>query len=315
MSNDIQNLNSANGKQSREPEKLDDFESARGPKGLQRSIRLSSLEEKESLLLSTIEETEKLIVAYSGGVDSSLLAYYARKALGDRAKVVIAVSPSLAQYELDAARSQADSFNWNLIEIKTDEVDKPEYQRNDQMRCYFCKSTLFAALDKLARDWEFKNIAYGANVDDLRDFRPGQKAAKEFNVLSPLQTAKLSKDEIRALAKQAGLPSWDRPQAACLSSRFPTWQPVTVTLLSQVERAEAYLHRLGFEQVRVRHHDHIARIELAQEELARLLTDTEAQRAVIEHLKSLGYEHVTVDLEGYKQGSSNRLLVDRGESA
>ena len=267
----------------------------------------NSLAEKEHLLIETLRTTERLIVAYSGGVDSSLLAHYARKVLGDQAKIVIAVSPSLAEYELDAARAQANAFEWDLIEIQTDEVDKPEYQRNDEMRCYFCKSTLFAALDKLAVDWHFKNVAYGANLDDMRDFRPGHKAAREFNVLSPLQTAQLSKEEIRSLAKKANLPSWDRPQAACLSSRFPTWQPVTVTLLSQVERAEAYLHEQGFEQVRVRHYDQIARIELGQDELPRLLTDPDAQRKVIDAFKNLGYKHITIDLEGYKQGSSNRL--------
>ncbi|HEY9682608.1 MAG TPA: ATP-dependent sacrificial sulfur transferase LarE [Oculatellaceae cyanobacterium] len=263
--------------------------------------------EKESLLLQTLEKTGKLIVAYSGGVDSSLLAYYARKVLGKNAKIVIAVSPSLAQHELDAARSQAISFNWELIEIQTDEVDNPEYQRNDQMRCYFCKSTLFTVLDRLVVDWNFNHIAYGANVDDLKDFRPGHKAAREFKVLSPLQTANLSKAEIRTLAQRAGLPSWNRPQAACLASRFPTWQPVTVNLLSKVERAEDYLHQLGFTQVRVRHYEHTARIELSQEELPRLLTDSAIQKLLIKQLKSLGYEHITIDLEGYKQGSSNRL--------
>ena len=267
--------------------------------------------EKKALLVDAIREAGRLIVAYSGGVDSSLLAFYARSVLGEGAKIVIAVSPSLAQSELDSARLQARQFDWDLIEINTDEVDNPEYQRNDEMRCYFCKNTLFKTLDEMARTAKIDNIAYGANMDDLKDFRPGHKAAREFKVLSPLQTAKLNKSEIRLLAQEAGLPSWDRPQAACLSSRFPTFQPVTVTLLSQVEKAEDYLRSLGFKQLRVRHHDDHARIEVDKGELGRLLHDTEMYSRIVARFKELGYKHVTVDLEGYRQGSANTLKGKR----
>ena len=274
---------------------------------LSRSVDRDALKAKEQLLVTAIKESEHLIVAYSGGVDSSLLAFYAREVLGERAKIVIAVSPSLATSELEAAREQATKFAWNLIEISTDEVDKPEYQRNDEMRCYFCKSTLFTTLTSMAEKQNIKNIAYGANMDDLKDFRPGHKAARESNVLSPLQTAKLGKEEIRVLAREANLPSWDRPQAACLSSRFPTFQPVTITSLSQVEKAEDYLRTLGFKQVRVRHHDDLARIEVDKTELQAMFQNVDNLSKITTELKRLGYQHVTLDLDGYQQGSANKL--------
>lgn len=271
------------------------------------STLTSSLLNKESMLKGIMKSAGQMIIAYSGGVDSSLLAYYARHVLGDAARIVIAISPSLAGEELDAAREQARAFDWNLIEIATDEVEKPEYQRNDAMRCYFCKSTLFETLSKMAESEGISSVAYGANVDDLKDFRPGHKAAREFNVLSPLQAAGLTKEEIRTLAKRAGLPSWDRPQAACLSSRFPTFEPVTIASLSHVELAEKYLHNMGFRQLRVRHHGDIARIEIAPEELPKMLSSKELFPQIVSELKRLGYSYVTLDLEGYRQGSANRL--------
>lgn len=287
----------------------------------------STLSEKERVLRETLERSGGLIVAYSGGVDSSLLAYYARQVLGERAKIVIAVSPSLAEEELSAARAQATHFHWDLIEIATSEVEKEEYRRNDALRCYFCKSTLFEELDKLAAEMNIAKVAYGANVSDLGDYRPGHRAAREHQVLSPLQTAQLAKDEIRELAKQAGLPSWDRPQAACLSSRFPTFEPVSVTLLTKVDKAEQVLHRLGFGQVRVRHHTLkgkpgvennagtdaetplLARIEIDAKELGRFAEEPELFERVNEELKALGYSFVTLDLGGYRQGSGNLAAI------
>jgi len=263
------------------------------------------LQHKEKTLLNRLGKLGGVVVAYSGGVDSSLLAYYARRALNENAKIVIAISPSLAQEELLAAREQAQQFAWDLLEIHTNEMDLDEYTRNDLMRCYFCKTELFEELESLADQLGINHIAYGANMDDRQDFRPGQKAADEHRVLSPLQEAGLTKKEIRELAQKAGLPSWDRPQAACLSSRFPAFQPVTIEGLSQIERAESYLHSLGFKQVRVRHHGEIARIEVATDELPRLSGDAELMQQVSEKLKLFGYSFVTLDMEGYKQGSSN----------
>jgi uncharacterized protein len=269
-----------------------------------------------------LQSAKSIIIAYSGGVDSSLLAFYARKTLGKEAKIVIAISPSLAEEELEAARSQSRQFDWDLIEIRTDEVDNPDYQRNDTMRCYFCKSTLFDQLERIANDLKIENVAYGANLDDLADFRPGHKAARERNVLSPLQSAKLTKPEIRELARAAGLPSWDRPQAACLSSRFPTFELVTASALSRVDRAERFAHSLGFKQVRVRNHSLVssgadapgetnillARLEVEQSELIRFAQNPELFGQIDEEFKRLGFKFVTLDLGGYRQGSANVFI-------
>ncbi len=193
--------------------------------------------QKESNLRNNLRSLKSVMVAYSGGVDSSLLSYYARAELTQRALIVIAISPSLAADELQFARLQANQFNWDLLEINTTEVDKPEYQANNEMRCYFCKTELFACMQQIAKEKGFDYLTYGANLNDLSDFRPGHQAAREFKVLSPLQDAQLSKDEIRHLAQKIGLPSWDRPQAACLSSRFPTFTPITIDKLSQVDQS------------------------------------------------------------------------------
>ncbi|HEY9772916.1 MAG TPA: ATP-dependent sacrificial sulfur transferase LarE [Planktothrix sp.] len=284
-----------------------------------------SLKAKEQLLIDTLGQAGSIIIAYSGGVDSSLLAYYARRTLGRNAKIVIAVSPSLAEEELSAARAQAEQFEWELIEITTNEVDKAEYQRNDLMRCYFCKSTLFEELDKMSEKLAIARIAYGANVDDLSDFRPGHKAAREHHVLSPLQSAQLTKVDIRELAKQAALPSWDRPQAACLSSRFPTFVQVTAPALSRVDKAESFIHSLGFRQIRVRNHvmpgdpatgekqSLLARIEVEKSELERFSSNVDLMNKVDEELKKLGYDFVSLDLAGYRQGSGNAMSRKLGE--
>jgi uncharacterized protein len=269
----------------------------------------ATLEAKEKHLVGILSGLDGVIVAYSGGVDSSLLACYARRVMGDRARIVIAVSPSLAAEELQAARAQAEKFGWNLVEIHTDEVSRAEYQRNDQLRCYYCKSVLFDELDRMAAALGIAAVAYGANLDDLRDFRPGHKAAREHKVLCPLQAAGLTKDEIRALARKAGLPSWDRPQAACLSSRFPTFVPVTVENLARVESAERFLHGLGFRQVRVRHLGDLARIEVHKQELPRLSADPAMLQSVAQELKRLGYVRVEVDPDGYRPGSANAVAV------
>lgn len=271
----------------------------------------TTLQEKESKLLKQLAELDSVIVAYSGGVDSSLLAYYARKVLGDRAKVAIAVSASLAKEDLEAARKQAEQFNFDLIEVETTEIQSPDYQKNDTLRCYYCKKTLFSEFQELARENDIKYVAYGAIMDDMNDTRPGTRAAKEFRVLSPLQQAGLEKLEIRMLAERAGLPSWDRPQAACLSSRLPLNEPVTVAKLSQIERAEAYLHSLGFKQLRVRHHGEIARLELELSEMPKLANNSELMSQVAAKLREFGYKYVTLDLAGYKQGGANSRAVEK----
>lgn len=282
--------------------------------------RKAELKQKESLLVSMIAELDDLLVAYSGGVDSSLLAFYARKVLGPKARIVIAVSPSLATEELDAARAQAARFDWNLIEIATDEVLKPEYQVNDGQRCYFCKSTLFEAMEEIAQREGARHLAYGANVSDLGDIRPGHRAAAEHKVLSPLQSAGLVKQDIRDLARLNALPSWNRPQSACLSSRFPTFERVTQERLSMVERAEAALHELGFEQVRVRFHGlassndredlSLARIEIDAPEMVKINGNPQIMKEISRRLKQIGFTFVTLDLEGYRQGSGNVFKVE-----
>lgn len=263
------------------------------------------LDAKEKKLVNQLESLDGVVVAYSGGVDSSLLAYYARRALGERAKIAIAVSASLPKEDLEFARQQADEFNFDLIEVETRELEDPQYQKNDASRCYHCKSSLFEELEELARELDIKYIAYGAIMDDMQDTRPGNRAAREHRVLSPLQQAGLEKWEIRQLAERHNLPSWDRPQAACLSSRLPMNEPVTVEKLSQIEKAESYLRKLGFRQLRVRHHGEIARLELEQSEMPKLCADQNLMNEIAAKLKEFGYKFVTLDLSGYRQGGAN----------
>jgi uncharacterized protein len=277
----------------------------------------SPLAQREAKLIAALSRLESVVVAYSGGVDSSLLAFYARKVLGDRARIVIAVSPSLASDELDEARAQAKQFGWQLMEVTTDEVDNPDYRKNDGQRCYFCKGALFAAMDALAKREGYVNLAYGANIADLGDIRPGHRAAQEYNVVSPLQEAQLTKDEIRELARIAGLAAWDKPQSACLSSRFPTFETVTPQRLKVVESAEIALRKLGFKGFRVRFHSlsaskkpsgdelSLARIELTDEDLRKISLDETLRGQIASAVKDAGFAFVTIDIEGYRQGSSN----------
>ena len=264
-----------------------------------------TIEEKERLLINRIMELRNVIVAYSGGVDSSLLAYYAKRLLRNRARVVIAVSPSVSKLELQSARAQAALFEWNLTEIATDEHEKPEYQRNDDMRCFFCKATLFEELHKMARRFGVDHIVYGANMDDVADFRPGELAAGKFKVLSPLRDAGLTKDEIRKLALKAGLPSWDKPQDACLASRVTQEITVTPEVLGRVEKAERFVREKGFNQVRVRHKQDAASVEVGPDEVQSLLSNPDLCVEIIDYIEDLGYAEVEIDPRGYKTGGAN----------
>lgn len=254
------------------------------------------------------------VVAYSGGVDSVFLAYVARQALGDRALAAIADSPSLPRRELAEALELAARFQIPVRVVTTQEFQNPEYLANPNNRCYFCKHELFTELGPLAQREGFAVIAYGENASDLGDHRPGAQAAAEFQVRAPLKEAGLTKEDIRALSAQLGLPTADKPQMACLSSRIPYGEAVTPAKLRMLEAAEYVLRDLGFYDVRVRHHElkpvpdlpqrHLARIEVGVGELPKLLVDGVYLR-VAEALRDLGYAHVTLDLQGYRRGSVN----------
>ena len=247
------------------------------------------------------------MVAYSGGVDSAFLAATAHRALGDKMLAVLADSPSLARRDMEQARAFAATQGIPLRVIQTEELDKPEYQRNDANRCFHCKTELFDGMKKLGAELGFAQIAYGMNADDRRDYRPGQRAAEEHEVLAPLAEVGLTKQEIRALAKEAGYTLWDRPAAPCLSSRVEYGRTVTREVLEQVERGEECLRQLGFREFRVRHHGELARVEIARDELARALTLDMFDRISAE-LRKAGFQYVTLDCTGFRSGSLNAVL-------
>lgn len=270
-------------------------------------VALAGLKEKRKALDARLRSVGRLMVAYSGGTDSAYLAYVAHQALGDEMLAVIADSPSLSRAHLHDAVDFARSQGIPLRVIDTHELEDAEYVRNDSTRCFHCKDELFKVMAQAGEPLGFSAVAYGMNVDDRGDFRPGQKAATEHNVLAPLAEAGLTKEEIRTLAREAGLRVWDKPASACLSSRIAYGLPVTRETLEIIEKAEEALFAMGFRQFRVRHHGELARIEIAREELARMLSLSmfaEASAA----LKRLGYKYVTLDLEGYRSGSMNELL-------
>lgn len=275
-------------------------------RGLPRVGRM--LDGKHGRLRELLRGYGSCLVAYSGGVDSVFLAKVAREVLGDRALAAIADSPSLPRRELAEALELGERFGFAVRVIRTAEFDNPSYLANPTNRCYFCKHALFSELEPLARAEGFKVLAYGENASDVGDHRPGAKAAAEFQVRAPLKEAGLTKDEIRALSAQLGLPTADKPQMACLSSRIPTGETVTPEKLRMIEEAEYFLRGLGYLDVRVRHHQGVsgalARIELGLEELGRFLAGG-GSAEVDRRLRELGYLHVTVDLGGYRRGSTN----------
>jgi uncharacterized protein len=266
-----------------------------------------ALRAKQESLFEAIAGAGPLLVAYSGGTDSAYLAWAARRVLGGAMLAVIADSASLPRAELAAALAFAERHGIPVEVLRTEELSNPAYARNAGDRCFHCKDELFARMEELRAARGFAHLAYGMNVDDRGDHRPGQRAAVERHVLAPLAAAGLTKAEIRELAREAGLELADKPASACLASRIEYGRPVTVEALRQVEEAEAALHALGLRQVRVRHHGELARVEIAREELAQALT-MEMFRAMSEHLRPLGFKYVAVDVEGYRSGSMNAVL-------
>lgn len=262
---------------------------------------------KASRLASDLSAMGRLLVAYSGGVDSAYLAWAAYRALGKNMLAVIADSPSLARTHLADALEFAQEQEIPVEVVYTSELDRPEYARNDGQRCFQCKDELFSVMEELRAARGFDNIAYGVNLDDQGDFRPGQAAAKQHHVAAPLLRAGLTKEDIRELARLAGLRIWNKPASACLSSRIEYGRPVTREALDVVERGEDAIRALGFRQFRVRHHGEIVRIEIDRGELDRALTLTMAARLTA-IFKQLGFKFVTLDLEGFRSGSMNTLL-------
>lgn len=269
---------------------------------------MDELENKEQRLYDALRGVPSLIVAYSGGVDSAYLAYAAHRALGGRMLAVTALSASYSARDRSEAEACVARFKMPHEFIETDELANPDYRANNPDRCFFCKDELFDKLDALATARGFSAVAYGVNLNDQGDWRPGQRAAKEHRVLAPLLDAGLTKDDIRELARRGEVPVWDRPASACLSSRVAYGIEVTPERLRIIEQGEEALRDLGFRQMRVRYHEEIVRIEISPEELPRAL-DPGMTRKFVEIFKALGFKFVTLDLEGYRSGSLNTHLI------
>lgn len=265
------------------------------------------LEQKLKQLKTIFAEMERALIAYSGGVDSTLVAKIAYDVLSDRALAVTAESPSLLPEELEDARIQAATIGITHEVVQTHEMDNPNYTSNPVNRCYFCKSELHDTLKPLALERGYPYVVDGVNGDDLRDYRPGIQAAKERGARSPLAEVGVTKAEVRQLSKQLGLPWWDKPAQPCLSSRFPYGEMITVAKLQRVGRAEIYLRKLGFSNLRVRSEGDTARIELLPEEIKEFVVTTDLPTLVAE-FQELGFVYVTLDLEGYRSGKLNQVL-------
>ena len=268
---------------------------------------MDALDTKYARLLETIRGLESVVVAFSGGVDSTLLARAAKDALGDRAILATADSETYPEGELAEARRLAALIGLRHVVVRTDELANPEYAENGVNRCFFCKEELFTHLAPIAEREGCRALVYGANVDDLGDHRPGMRAARERGVRAPMIDAGLTKQEIRDLSRALGLPTWDKPAFACLSSRFQYGDRITAEKLRRVDAAEAFLKSLGFREFRVRHHDRLARLEIAREEMPGLWADGRHE-AIVARFRELGYVYVAVDLAGLQSGSANLIL-------
>jgi pyridinium-3,5-biscarboxylic acid mononucleotide sulfurtransferase len=267
----------------------------------------SEIDEKEQRLRTLFREMKSVLVAFSGGVDSSYVAYIANMELGKNALCVTGESASLPSYQREEISRLVEEFKFNHETIITSEVSDPRYQINNPDRCYFCKSELYSKLQPLAKERGLAFVVDGSTTDDLGDYRPGRKASKEHEVRSPLIEVGMSKSDIRVLSKRVGLPTWDKPASPCLSSRIAYGTPVTIERLSVVDNGEAIMREMGFREFRVRHHDELVRLEISPSEL-----DHALNRKIVDELarrfRSLGFKYVTLDLHGYRTGAMNEII-------